>query len=84
MPIDTKAHIALDNIDKRVPKELVVDGKHYTISMMNNAVAERFDRYIAKAEVQYSKEQGLLIFEYVEQQKVSPKMRLFTSFAQLV
>ena len=45
MPIDTKAHIALDNIDKRVPKELVVDGK---------------------------------------QQKVSPKMRLFTSFAQLV
>lgn len=73
MPIDTKAHIALDNIDKRVPKELVVDGKHYAISMMNNAVAERFDRYIAKAEVQYSKDQGLLFLNMSNNRKLVPK-----------
>lgn len=73
MPIDTKAHIALDNIDKRVPKELVVDGKHYAISMMNNAIAERFDRYIAKAEVQYSKDQGLLLLNMSNNRKLVPK-----------
>lgn len=71
--VTTETNLRLDDLDKDSGLEITVGRKKYRIKHLKNSVAERLDRYIAKGEVEYSDDKGVLLANMSKNRKLVPK-----------
>lgn len=69
----TKDNLQALDIDRNVKYEIRLGSKIKKIKAMNNAVSERCDELIARAEVSYSEDQKSLIVNMGKNRKLVPK-----------
>ena len=71
--ITTKDNIRLQQIEQNEADTVMLGTRQIKIRMMNNAVAERFDRYVAEAEISYSEDRKDLIVNMAKNRTLVPK-----------
>lgn len=71
--ITTKDNLRIQKIEQNEAEPIMLGTKKVRIRMMNNAVAERFDRYVAEAEISYSEDKKDLIVNMTKNRSLIPK-----------
>lgn len=71
--VTTQTNLQLDDLDIDRPVIITAGKKTYKVKRMKNAIAERFDRYIAEAEVEYSDDMDKMLVNMNKNRKLIPK-----------
>lgn len=81
------AYLKLDEVDQNARKSVTINGKTYRIKPMCNYVAEKRDRYVAKAQLSFSDDGTQLIANMAKNRKLVPKclsLMLLGSFFKVI
>lgn len=69
----TQTNFDLSSLERNEATRVSLRGKVYSIRAMKNAVSEKMDRYIAKANLSYSEDKSKLLVNMSENRKLVPK-----------
>jgi len=71
--ITTKDNVRIQRVEQNEAEPVMLGRRRIKVRMMNNAIAERFDRYVAEAEISYSEDRKDLIVNMANNRKLVPK-----------
>ena len=71
--ITTKDNLLLDEVDQNTPVIVTIRNKNFKIRAMGNAIAEKFDRYAARAYVKMDDNTSRVTVDFSSNRRLIPK-----------